>query len=170
MTTPVSPVSAEEALKLLRQDIVDLVAALHSSDPLKAKLQKSLAATVNIDPLASGATPEGWRIVPKALRPAMDDAIDRALKLGSNQHIWDEALAAAPLPTDPCKLGALVGGVESKPYNLPTKFSLAKGFTMNFGCVTKDGKVKRFRYREGIDDDFIEVPDPNAGNDSKDLA
>jgi hypothetical protein len=45
---------------------------------------------------AEAGAPEGWQLVPVALTQAMDEAMDSAMKLDSNQHLWDSAIAAAP--------------------------------------------------------------------------
>lgn len=96
MTATVSPVSSEEALTHIAA-IVEF-AYQHGFH----ELGYDPVDVIRRAPAASGAkVPEGWQIVPKVLRQGMDEAMDRAMKLGSNQHLWDAALAAAPVPPDP---------------------------------------------------------------------
>ncbi|MCA8251811.1 hypothetical protein LGM89_00910 [Burkholderia sp. AU31624] len=47
-------------------------------------------------PAAAAGQEARYALVPRVLTQAMDGAMHRAWKLGSTQHLWDVALAAAP--------------------------------------------------------------------------
>lgn len=64
-----------------------------------------------IRPQADVRPGDGTVLVPRVLTQHMDEAMDRALKLGSNQHLWDEVIAAAP-PAESAAVGLPAEALE----------------------------------------------------------